>query len=119
MVVTIDAPIAPNRVRRKFDSADALAIWSGRSPASDSAVSGMKKHATPSPWANCGHATPAKLMPGSKVQARQMKLPPNARKLSEASQRRSMRCENRPISGDRITGRMPTGAVASPAWKAV
>ena len=67
MVVVNDAPIAPAKVLKKLDKLDAEAIFSGGNPDKVIVVNGIKKHATPKPCQNCGQATVAKSIPGSKV----------------------------------------------------
>ena len=69
--VVRDVPIEPARVRRKLNKLDAEAIFSGGKPESVMVVSGIKKQATAKPCTNCGKATSAKVISGSKVTARQ------------------------------------------------
>ena len=111
-------PIAPDSVRRKFDSPDALASRSSEMLDSVIVVIGTKKHATPIPCTSRGRITWLNGTSSVNVEF-QIDTPANTMNAKLATIRRSSRCMLRPISGDSTSASSPTGAVARPALPAV
>ena len=66
-----DVPTEPAKVLKKLNKLEAEAILCAGKPDNVIVVSGIKKQATAKPCTNCGKATLAKVIDGSKVTARQ------------------------------------------------
>ena len=118
MVVAIDVPMPPAKMRMKLDKLDALAMFCGAMRDKVIWVKGRKNIDMPTPCQNCGQKMSQKSMSALKS-VRHQKHAAYVRKLMVTNMRMSMRPPNLPISGDRITGKMPMGAAAKPAQVAV
>ncbi|MNK83499.1 hypothetical protein D3C87_1033140 [compost metagenome] len=108
----------PNVIRTKFDSPDAAGIFSGGWPDRMIDVSGMKNSAIAAPWISVGIISVRVSTPV--VNPARMKLTmPKVMNAPVATQRASTLGRMRPMIGDRMIAKMPTGAMTMPASVAV
>jgi hypothetical protein len=113
-VVTTAVPMLPESVRKKLDRPEAAAMREGCTPDSRIWLIGTKKNATATPCTRRGQTMWLIEVSRSNVENHHA-VSPNTTNASDAPARRSKRWLLQPTSGEQISAKMPTGAVAMPA----